>query len=376
MSSIYKECTRCMMNTSIDKLIKFNDQGLCNHCQRYDQLVRSRVVSDGQSSVELNKLVTKIKNAARGGRYDCIIGLSGGVDSTYVAYFAKELGLKPLAVHFDNGWNSELAVKNIENTLRLLDIDLHTYVVDWEEFKDLQRSFLFASTPDGEIPTDHGIYAALWRIAAKYRIKYIITGMNFASESMSIPNWSYGHSDYFYIKNIAKRFGSYSLKTFPGFSIWYLFYVTFILRIQRVSILNYIQYNKDDAIKIIKDKLNWTPYGGKHHESIYTRFWQGVVLPEKFGIDKRYAHLSDLINSGQITKDEAINEIKNPTYSLDLQKSDRSYVAKKLGFTSKEFEGVMMLPVKNFNDYPNNYFIINSLKKIVDFLRKKNAYPK
>ena len=364
------------MNDAIDESINFNDHGLCNHCQRYDQLYQTRVVSSERSSAELSKLVVKIKKSNHGGRYDCVIGVSGGVDSTYVAYLTKKLGLKPLAVHFDNGWNSELAVKNIENTLKILNIDLFTYVVDWEEFRDIQRSFLFASTPDGEIPTDHGIFAALWRVAVKYNIKYVITGMNFATESMSIPHWSYGHSDYFYIKKIVQKFGGRSLKTFPSFSLWYLFYVTVLRRVRRVSILNYVDYNKDDALKIIENELGWRPYGGKHHESIYTRFWQGVVLPEKFGIDKRYAHFSDLINSGQFTKSQAINEIKKPTYSLELQESDRQYVAKKLGFCNDDFENMLKLPVKNFIDYPNNFKVISLLKKIVDSLRSKNIYPK
>jgi N-acetyl sugar amidotransferase len=364
------------MNSVADKAITFNENGLCHHCLRYDQLHQTRVVPTERSLSELSRLANQIKRSNNGGKYDCVIGVSGGVDSTYVAYLTSKLGLKPLAVHFDNGWNSELAVKNIENTLQNLNIDLDTYVVDWEEFKDLQRAFLLASTPDGEVPTDHGIYAALWKAADKHNIKYIITGMNFATESMSIPQWSYGHSDYFYIKTIAKKFGTRKLKTFPGFSVGYLFYLTFLRRIKRVSILNYVNYNKDDAIKTIEKELAWKPYGGKHHESIYTRFWQGVVLPQKFGIDKRYAHFSDLINSGQLTKSAALSELSKPTYSRELQAADRIYVAKKLGFRDEEFEAVMALPIKSFRDYPNKHKTISLLKSIVDILRKNNVYPK
>ncbi|HPH99331.1 MAG TPA: N-acetyl sugar amidotransferase [Chitinophagaceae bacterium] len=238
-----KICTRCIMDSS-DPDISFDEKGICNHCHRYDGLINTRVFHGDVAKAQLEKVTEQIKKRAKGKEYDCLIGVSGGVDSTYVAYLVKQLGLRALAVHFDNGWNSELAVSNIEKTLKKLSIDLYTYVIDWEEFKSLQISFLKASTPDGEVPTDHAINALLFQIAAKHNIKYIISGMNFATESMSVPAWAYGHSDWKYIKGVHKKFSAIKLKQYPHFSLLKLFYFTFIKRIQVLAILNYIEYNK------------------------------------------------------------------------------------------------------------------------------------
>ena len=202
------ECTRCVMSNDSDFSIIFDENGVCSHCLRYDSLVTSRVFEGKKGEEKLNRLVEQIKKAGQGKKYDCIVGVSGGVDSTYVAYLTKKLGLRPLAVHFDNGWNSSLAVENIQKTLDKLDIDLDTYVIDWDEFSDLQIAFLKASVPDGEIPTDHGIDALMWQKAAEHGVKYILSGMNFATESISVTDWSYGHSDWRYIKNIHQMYGN------------------------------------------------------------------------------------------------------------------------------------------------------------------------
>ena len=244
MNRPYQACIRCIMDTRADKTITFDEKGLCNHCIRYDNLKSSRIIQGVDGANALQRLSDKIKAAGRNQEYDCIIGVSGGVDSTYVAYLCKNLSLRPLAVHFDNGWNSELAVKNIERILKKLDIELFTYVVDWAEFKDLQLSFLKASTPDGEIPTDHGIDALLWREAFQRGIKYVISGMNFSTESISIPDWSYGHSDWRYVKDVHRRFGTKPLKTFPHFGFMYLLYANVIRGVRIMSILNYVDYNK------------------------------------------------------------------------------------------------------------------------------------
>ncbi len=364
------------MNNDVDKSIEFNEQGICNHCLRYDELLSSRVFKGQEASNELAKLVSKIKKTGEGKEYDCIVGVSGGVDSTYVAYLTKQLGLRPLAIHFDNGWNSELAVKNIERVLKKLNIDLVTYVIDWDEFKDLQLSFLKASTPDGEIPTDHAIYALLWREAIKHNIKHIISGMNFTTESISVPDWSYGHSDWRYIKSVHKQFGSVKLKTYPHYNFLYLFYVNFIRRVRSVSILNYVDYNKDEVMALLQDKLGWVYYGGKHHESIYTRFYQGYILPKKFNVDKRYGHLSDLINAGQIEKEQALQEVKEEPYPVELQKQDIEYVGKKLGLSESEFSNIMQSKVKSYRDYPNSYEFVQFLRKLVNKLRHVGFYPK
>lgn len=370
------ECIRCVLSNKIDPDIKFDSSGLCNHCIRYDQLISTRVVPPGNRKKELAALVKKIKRAGKNLEYDCIIGVSGGVDSTYVAYIAKQLGLRPLAVHFDNGWNSELAVENIRKALAALDIDLITYVVNWQEFRDLQLSFLKASVPDGEIPTDHGIDAFVWREAERQGIRYILSGMNFATESFSIPSWAYGHSDWKYIKAVHKQFGESKLLTFPHFNFLYLFYINFVRRVRIVSILNYMDYNKEATKNCLKRELGWTDYGGKHFESIYTRFFQGVVLPEKFGIDKRYGHLSDLINAGQMSKIEAKAILSLPTYDVNLQRQDRAYVAKKLRLSDEQFEKIMHLPIRSFRDYQNSFAFVQFLRNGVNILRKFGLYPK
>lgn len=365
------------MDTVADSSITFDDRGECNHCQRYDALLPSRVIRGQAGRDALARLVDRIKKQGKGKEYDCIIGVSGGVDSTYVAHLVKEYGLRPLAVHLDNGWNSELAVKNIERVLQTLGIDLYTHVLDWEEFRDLQISFLKASTPDGEIPTDHAIVAVLWREATRRGIKYLISGMNFATESISVPDWSYGHSDWRYIKDIHRRFGNIPLRTFPHFSLPYLlFYVNGIRRVRTVSILNYVDYNKEQAMELLKNKLGWVYYGGKHHESIYTRFYQGHVLPKKFGVDKRYGHLSDLIKAGQKTREAALEEMKQPPYPEQLQQEDIIYVCKKLGLTRAQYDEIMHAPIKSFRDYKNSFAVFERIRDTLNKARGLGLYPR
>lgn len=371
-----RECVQCIMNSSVDPSITFDERGVCCHCSRYTALGSARVLRGSEGDRALSGLIERIRSSGKGREYDCIIGVSGGVDSTYVAYLVKQYGLRPLAVHFDNGWNSELAVKNIESVLTRLGIDLYTYVVNWEEFRDLQLAFLRASTPDGEIPTDHAIYALLWREASRRGIKSIISGMNFTTESISVPDWSYGHSDWRYIKDVHSQFGTIPLKTYPRFSLAYLMYVSAIKGVRTLSILNYIDYNKDHAMQLLKEELGWKYYGGKHHESIYTRFYQGYVLPRKFGIDKRYGHLSDLINAGQMTRMEAMDEISRPPYPVEQQEQDLDYVTKKLGLSKAEFEVIMSSEIRSFRNYKNSYAQVQFLRNTVNKLRASGIYPK
>jgi len=364
------------MDTS-DSEIVFNEEGVCNHCLRYDAQLTTRVYHGEEASTKLTALVEAIKRAGKGKEYDCIIGVSGGVDSTYVAYLTKQLGLRPLAVHFDNGWNSELAVSNIEKTLNTVGIDLFTYVIDWTMFRELQIAFLKASTPDGEIPTDHAINALLWQEANRRNIKYVINGMNFATESASVPSWAYGHSDWKYIRSVNKLFGKHDrLKGYPHYSLWDLFYFSAIKGVRVVSILNYINYNKNEVMDVLQNKLGWVYYGGKHYESIYTRFYQAHVLPEKFGIDKRIGHLSDLINSKQLSREEALTLLKTKDYSADMLKEDLAYVIKKLELTPEKFDAIMKAPKKTFRDYPNNYALVMRIKNTLNKLRKRNLMPR
>jgi N-acetyl sugar amidotransferase len=359
-----------------DGSIQFDSLGVCSHCKRYDNLLVSRVARVASREADLQRIVYKIKRDGRKSEYDCIIGVSGGVDSTYVAYLVKKLGLRPLAVHLDNGWNSELAVKNIEEVLKRLQIDLFTYVLDWVEFRELQISFLRASVPDGEIPSDHAIFALLWREASRRGIRYIISGMNFATESISIPDWAYGHSDWRYIKDVHRQFGTGTFGSYPHFGLGYLLWVNLVKRIKTVSILNYIEYNKPRVMETLEKELGWRNYGGKHHESVYTRFYQGYVLPRKFGIDKRYGHFSDLINAGLLTREQALVDLKKPPYPEEQQVEDLVYVTKKLGLTAEDINVIMSTPVRSFRDFKNNYNLVRRLKLVVNRLRSAGLYPR
>ena len=369
----YRICTQTIMDTTADPDIRFDENGVSNYVDYYKKLISQRVPTPDVAPKKLKDIIDKIKSAGKGKEYDCIIGVSGGVDSTYVAYLVKEMGLRPLAVHFDNGWNSELAVSNIEKVLKLLDIDLYTYVVDWDEYKDLQLSFLKASTPDGEIPTDHAIYALLYQMANKYGIKYIIKGQNIKTEGILAPSWAQGHLDWKYIRCVQKLFGTKKLKTFPHLSLFKVFYFLGIKQIKAIAILDYTDYNKKTAMDVLQNKLGWIYYGGKHYESVYTRFFQGYILPKKFHIDKRRGHLSTLICSGEITREEALEEIKKDPYpNEELKKQDIEFAAKKLGISSDDFNNIMTSPVRSINDYPNITGILNFLRSIYDSIRTKS----
>jgi N-acetyl sugar amidotransferase len=338
-----------------DPEIAFDELGVCNHCHDYERRVASEVFPGAKGRQQLAKVVAQIKREGERKKYDCILGLSGGVDSTYVAYVTKQLGLRPLAVHLDNGWNSEISVKNIENIVTKLGIDLYTEVLDWEEFRRLQTAFLRASTPDSEIPTDHAIIATLYRQAARHKVRWIMDGSNVVTEIMVPATWSHGHSDWGYIKHLNDNFGGAELKTYPHYDYYdYMVRFPHRQRIVRFPLLNYIDFNKMEAMEIMKRELDWTPYGGKHYESIYTRFYQGYILPKKFGFDKRRSHLSCLVNNGRMTRDEALAEIQKPALSEEMEREDRAFVAKKLGLSDAEFDAIMNAERKTFWDYPSS----------------------
>ena len=338
------------MDTS-DPYIAFDEYGVCNHCHSYDLKVRRLVHVGEDGKRKLKRVIEQMKLDGKGKKYDCIIGVSGGVDSTYVAYLVKQNGLRPLAVHLDNGWDSELAVANIHKTLNLLGIDLYTHVIDWVEFRDLQLSFLRASTPDSEIPSDHAIVSLMYQMADQMGIKYVISGRNVRTETHVPSAWSTGHFDWKYIQSVHQQFGKVQLKSYPHRT--FLQEEIYLLRQNWFDILNYVDYVKGDAIKLLEKELGWQYYGGKHFESIYTRFFQGYILPAKFGYDKRRGHLSSLICSGEITRQEALAELAKPTYPPALQESDREYVVKKLGLIDDEFQAIMDLPRKTIHDYPS-----------------------
>jgi N-acetyl sugar amidotransferase len=346
----YQMCTRTVMDTT-DPDITFDDAGVSNHWHEYVQLQQVVGMTPERAKSELARVVSDVKRSGKGKAYDCVLGLSGGVDSSYLAHLAVEMGLRPLIVHFDNGWNSELAVSNIENLVKGLQLDLHTFVMDWPEFRDLQRSYFKASVVDLEVPTDHMILGALYKIALQHGLKFLLSGTNVATESILPRRWYYPKFDLKNLRDIHRHFGTLPLRKLPALGFWQMTYYNQVRRINSVSLLDLVDYNKADAKTLLKERYGWRDYGGKHYESVFTRFYQGYILPTKFGIDKRKAHLSSLICSGQMTRDEALQELAQPTYDPALQVEDKRYVAKKLGFSEDEFESILRLPNRDHREF-------------------------
>jgi N-acetyl sugar amidotransferase len=343
------------MDTS-DPLIEFDEKGQCNHCRDFEKLMKTMPQSPEEKEGKLQQSVEAIKKAGKGKRYDCISGVSGGVDSSYVTYKLKEFGLRPLVVHLDNGWNSELAVMNIENIIRKTGFDLFTRVLNWEEFRRLQVAYLKSSVLDLEALSDHAIYATIYEQAVKQGVKYIVAGGNVATEGILPLSWRYDRklTDAVNIKSIFKQFDGGKLKDFPLLPIQKFAFYHKVKGIKQVNLLDYMHYVKAEAKQTIIDELGWRDYGGKHYESIITRFYQGYILPKKFGIDKRRAHLSTLVAAGQITREEALEKMKEPIMPPEILRQDLEYVPKKLGLTQKEFEEIMALPPKGHFDYPTD----------------------
>jgi len=353
---------------SSDPDIVFDEQGVCNHCHHHDRRVAQIPAFAPDARQQLESVALRIKSSRRG-EYDSIMGLSGGVDSSYVAYLAHRLGLRPLAVHFDNGWNSEVAVRNIENIVKKLGFELQTYVIDWPEFRDLQRSFFRAHVIDIEMLTDHAIFAALYRLAEQNRIRYVLSGTNFATESVMPRSWLHMKADLRNIKAIQKRYGTVKLRSFPTMSIWKLAYYQYVRGIRSVSLLNYIQYNKTHAIRELSEQVGWQYYGGKHYESTFTKFYQAYILPTKFGVDKRRCHLSNLVLNGEISRDAALAELQKPLYDDSELAADRAYVLKKLGIAPDDFEIYLRTPGVPHSDYPSDESIARRLIELTRRLR-------
>lgn len=348
----YRICSRCIMDTS-DPDIVFDANGWCNHCVGWHARSKFYVLPLAERTRQLEALVEEIKRAGKGHDYDCVIGVSGGVDSSYVAIKAKELGLRPLAIHVDNGWNSEKAVGNIKKILDPLSIDLSTVVLNWKEFRELQLAFLRASTPDSEIPSDHAIVASFYNATKQHGIRYFLSGVNFRTEGIHVREWSQGHLDRRYLQSIYKKFYGRKLRHFPLIPVTRLVWNIVLHRPKAVFLLDYLDFDKQATKQMLIDRYGWEDYGGKHYESVYTRFYQGWILPHKFGYDKRRMHLSTLVCSGQITRARALEEIAEPPYPPDWIESDTVFVAKKLGVTREEFMEIMRAPKKRYMDYPN-----------------------
>jgi len=344
-------CTRCLLNTVNTKSISLDANGICNYCSYFDKVTAS-LGNTEQRKEWLDKKVAQIKEEGKNKEFDCILGVSGGVDSSYMALWAKESGLRPLVVHFDNGWNSELATQNIRNICEKLNFSLNTYVINWEEFKRLQIAYLKAGVIDIEALTDHAIMATIYSIAEKYKLKYTLSGFNYSTEAIMPKGWVFDKGDWDNIKDIYSKFGSGEpIRSFPHVSFYKKLYYHWFLKLESIQVLNYLPYNKAEAKKIITEKLSWRDYGGKHYESIFTKFYQAYILPVKFGVDKRIAHLSNLICSGQINKEEAIKELSLPLYTENELETEKNYVLKKLGLSIEEFARLMNEPVRLHSDF-------------------------
>ncbi|MEO8680294.1 MAG: N-acetyl sugar amidotransferase [Vicinamibacterales bacterium] len=371
---LYQVCTRCVMDTS-DPAITFDAQGVCNHCHAYAKRAAMEILPPDQAKLALDRIAGEIKQRGRGKDYDCIIGVSGGVDSTMVAYLVRQLGLRPLAIHLDNGWNAELAVNNIEHCVKKLGIDLYTHVIDWEEFRDLQLSLIRASVANIEVVTDHAIIAILFEMATKMNVQYIISGGNIVTEAVMPRSWMYDSRDLRHIVGIHKQFGTVRLKTYPRASLMKYAYYVFGRRIRYLPILNYVQYHKAQAKELIIKELGWIDYGSKHGESIFTKFFQDYILPLKFGMDKRRPHLSTLILSGQVTRSDAVDQLKCEVESPERLKEDLAFFLKKMRLSAAEFDDIIRSPVKTYRDYPSNGWLFAEVDSWAFKLIKRVVRP-
>jgi len=350
--------------------ITFDNNGECTFCKIHDDLENKYPLNE-ETPEKLKAIVNKIKNDGKGKKYDCIVGVSGGRDSTYTLYNTVKLGLKPLAVHFDNGWNSEIAVQNIKSACEKLNVDLHTHVADWEEFKDLQRSFLFASVPDAEVPTDWVIFSVLFSEAAKYKVKHIIHGHSFRTEGTTPLTWTY--MDGKYVADVQKQFGTKKLKSFPNMGVLKYIYYSMIKRIKQVRILYYYDYNERNVLEALENNLDWKNYGDKHHESKYTAFFQAYILTRKYNIDKRKLHYSAKVRNRQLTRKEALEIIAKDPYTGGTELLD--YCLKKLDLTYEDFDKIMNTPIKSFKDYNSYYPLVKVLKKPIHWGNKIGIIP-
>lgn len=347
----YQICTRTVMDTT-DRRIQFDPDGVSNHWYDY-QAVAARSLREAQEGRRaFERIADQIRKDGKGRAYDCVLGVSGGADSSYVAYLAKQYGFRPLVIHFDNGWDDELAVGNIQRIVERLGFDLSTFVIDWGEFRDLQLAYLRASVVDIEAITDHAILATVLRTAAKHRVKWLLSGTNVVTEAILPLDWIWGKSDAVNIRAIHAAHGTRKLKTFPLMGLAEQQLYRKVLGIQTVAPLDYLPYVKRDAVALLERELGWRDYGGKHYESVFTRFYQGHILPTKFGFDKRRAHLSTLICSGQLTREEALAALETPPYpDASLLARDREYVVKKLGLDAGEMERILREPRREHTEY-------------------------
>lgn len=365
-----KVCSRCVMDTS-DAEIQFDQDGVCNHCHKFDNVQSLQLFDGADGSARLNKIVEKIKADGVGKEYDCIIGLSGGVDSSYLAVKIKDLGLRPLVVHVDAGWNSELAVSNIEKIIKYCGYDLHTHVMNWEEMRDLQLSFMKAAVANQDVPQDHAFFASMYHFAVKNNIKYILSGGNLATEAVFPDSWHGSAMDAINLKAIHKRYGSRPLRDYKTISFFeYYFWYPFIKGMRTLRPLNFMGYDKKEAERFLQETVGYRSYARKHGESIFTKLFQNYYLPTKFGYDKRKIHYSSMVLSGQMSRDEAIQKLAEPLYEPNELEMDIEYFCKKVRISRSEFDELMQAPVHDYSDFDNWDALQAGAKKVQLLLQK------
>lgn len=365
----YQICTRCVMDTS-DEDIVFDEQGVCNHCKDFEAILNQPKFEKTEADQKLKALIELVKTKGEGNKYDCLVGISGGVDSCYTAYLCKQWGLKPLLLHMDNGWNSEISVQNVKNMVEKLELDYVSFVLDWKEFREIQLAFLKSSIVDLEIPTDLAIPASLYKTAAKHNIKYLISGGNYSGEGILPLTWGYhvlkdGHL----YRHIVRKFSSTKTKNVPYTGLDSEFYYKMVKGIKTLYPLNFVDYNKDKAREFLKTEFNWRDYGGKHHESKITAFWQSFVMPTKFNMDYRRATLSSQIVSGQTDRIIALQQLETLPYDEAKVEDDKNYIAKKFNISRSELDSYLSAEPKTYKDFPNKKslieFVYRTYKKLI-----------
>ncbi|MDX1479284.1 MAG: N-acetyl sugar amidotransferase [Saprospiraceae bacterium] len=358
----FKVCAQTVMDTS-DPLITFDEKGVCHYVQYFNEVIRPNWFPNEQGQQRLEQIVEQIKRETRGKEYNCIIGLSGGVDSSYLAFLASQYGLRILAVHVDGGWNSELAVKNIQNIVTHCGIDLYTHVVDWEDMRELQLSFFKSGLANQDIPQDHAFFAALYHFAIRHQIRWVLHGGNAATEAILPEAWGYNAMDGRHLRDVHRKHSKHPLKSYPIINFFqHVIYYPYIRKMKQARLLNLVPYDKREAIRILEREVGFRYYGGKHHESRFTRFFQAHILPLRYGYDKRKAHLSSMIVSGLMSREEAIEELKQPLYpSMRDLEMDKTYFIKKLRIDEEQYQRYINQPTKSYTEYENNEALLKRM---------------
>lgn len=364
-------CTRCVCDDSIPG-ISFDENGVCSLCKNYDLLEQEFPLGE-TTEQKFQQIVDKIKRSQKNAKYDCLIGVSGGTDSIYTLYIARQYGLNPLALHVDDGCDTDIAIQNIKNAVNKLNIDLYIVKINPEEIADVELAFLKASIPDVEIPPDMAITASLYRCAVQFGIKYIFIGNSFRTEGKMPPAWSYGDGKY--LKSVHDRFGHTDLKTFPNLMLKDYFYYFFLRGIKEIKPLYYLPYVKKDVKQLLERDLGWIDYGTGHHESIYTRFVQGYLLPKKFGIDKRKIHYSAFIRSNQMTREEALTKLGSPACSDEMVQEDIRHLCKKFGISPEEFEDIINSEPRSQSEFDSYYPLVCKLRHVIDIAYRLHLFP-